>query len=49
MMKRLATLLFQPNREATVVECRHCGTSVDPAATVCTTCNSEEIVHYTIQ
>ncbi|MFB6140511.1 MAG: hypothetical protein ABEJ26_08765 [Halosimplex sp.] len=32
-----------------VAECRRCGTTVDRGTAVCSVCDSEEIVEYTIR
>lgn len=31
-----------------VVECRRCGTSLDPEVEVCSTCGGQDIVHFDI-
>ncbi|WP_459191440.1 hypothetical protein [Halosimplex sp. J119] len=36
------------DRDTVVVECRRCGTTVDPDTSVCSACDCEEFAEYRI-
>lgn len=42
-------VVFGADRPVVVAECRRCGTAVDPDASACPTCPSEDIVTYSIR
>lgn len=44
----LGTLFGREGPEL-VVECRHCGTSLDRGTAVCPVCEGEEVARYAIQ
>jgi predicted Zn-ribbon and HTH transcriptional regulator len=47
MIETVKRMLRQLDREL-VVECRNCGSNVDPAADSCPVCDSTEIAQYEI-
>jgi len=47
MIETVKRVLGQSNREL-VVECRQCGSTVDPGAESCPLCESAEIARYDI-
>jgi uncharacterized OB-fold protein len=47
MIETVKRVLGQSNREL-VVECRQCGSTVDPGAESCPVCESAEIARYDI-
>jgi predicted Zn-ribbon and HTH transcriptional regulator len=47
MIKTVKRVLRQSDREL-VVECRQCGSNVDPGADSCPVCDSTEIAQYDI-
>jgi predicted Zn-ribbon and HTH transcriptional regulator len=47
MIETVKRMLRQSDREL-VVECRHCGSNVDPTADSCPVCDSTEIAQYEI-
>jgi len=47
MIETVKRMLGQSDREL-VVECRQCGSNVDPGAESCPVCNSTEIAQYDI-
>jgi uncharacterized OB-fold protein len=47
MIETVKRVLGQSNREL-VVECRQCGSNVDPGAESCPVCSSTEIARYDI-
>jgi rubrerythrin len=48
-MIRVIARVFRESESVEVVECRHCGTTVESRAVEeCPTCGSNEIAHYSL-